>query len=235
MPDRLWSFVSQFQTLCKYAPQYSILISKDYGDPSLVGYWSFDEGSGTVAYDRSGKNNNGSITGTHQWITGGLVFTQAGTTRVNMGNHANSNFGTGDFTWAISMVFDGFNNIGSAWNVVVAKGTVSVSPNVYIGGSSNKLGFFSNGQNAWMDAEIVGQKMSIVGTRENGIMKIYVNGILQGDTGVDGTSVTNTDSLVMGSDATSPGRYFNGTVYDFRMYNRTLSAQEAMAIYNATK
>src|ERR1019366_983757 len=28
----------------------------DYGDPTLVGYWTFDEGSGTTAYDSSGSN-----------------------------------------------------------------------------------------------------------------------------------------------------------------------------------
>ncbi|MCS6789191.1 MAG: prepilin-type N-terminal cleavage/methylation domain-containing protein [Patescibacteria group bacterium] len=30
-------------------------------DKGLVGYWSFDEGSGTIAYDRSGYNNNGTL------------------------------------------------------------------------------------------------------------------------------------------------------------------------------
>lgn len=27
----------------------------------LVGYWSFDEGVGTVAYDRSGNENTGTL------------------------------------------------------------------------------------------------------------------------------------------------------------------------------
>ncbi|GAH14955.1 unnamed protein product, partial [marine sediment metagenome] len=29
----------------------------------LVGYWNFDEGTGTTAYDQSGNNNNGTIYG----------------------------------------------------------------------------------------------------------------------------------------------------------------------------
>jgi hypothetical protein len=33
----------------------------NYEKPSLVAYWSFDEGSGTIAYDFSGNENNGTL------------------------------------------------------------------------------------------------------------------------------------------------------------------------------
>src|ERR1039457_693560 len=44
----------------------------DYGDPSLVGLWTFDEGTGSVAYDYSGNNATGSWSGTpgSQWVAG---------------------------------------------------------------------------------------------------------------------------------------------------------------------
>ncbi len=35
----------------------------------LVGYWNFDEGSGTVAADGSGSGNNGTINGA-TWVAG---------------------------------------------------------------------------------------------------------------------------------------------------------------------
>ena len=42
-------------------------------DASLVGYWTFDEGSGATAYDYSGYGNNGSfISGTSAWAVGKL-------------------------------------------------------------------------------------------------------------------------------------------------------------------
>jgi len=41
-------------------------------DENLVGYWSFDEGSGTLAVDGSGNGNNGTIVGA-QWVDGGVV------------------------------------------------------------------------------------------------------------------------------------------------------------------
>jgi hypothetical protein len=41
-----------------------------YTQPSgLVGYWNFDQGSGAIAYDSSGFNNQGIIYGA-SWTTG---------------------------------------------------------------------------------------------------------------------------------------------------------------------
>ncbi len=37
---------------------------------SLVGYWSFDEGQGTVVHDQSGSGNDGTINGAPLWIEG---------------------------------------------------------------------------------------------------------------------------------------------------------------------
>ncbi len=42
----------------------------DYGDPTLVGYWPLDEGTGMVAYDESGNNNNGMWNGTEAGTSG---------------------------------------------------------------------------------------------------------------------------------------------------------------------
>ena len=38
-------------------------------DPSLVGWWKFDEGSGTTATDSSGNGNHGAIIGS-TWTVG---------------------------------------------------------------------------------------------------------------------------------------------------------------------
>ncbi|MGC9046550.1 MAG: LamG-like jellyroll fold domain-containing protein, partial [Minisyncoccia bacterium] len=39
-------------------------------DKGLVGYWSFDEGTGTIAYDSSGNSNNGTLINGPTWTTG---------------------------------------------------------------------------------------------------------------------------------------------------------------------
>lgn len=45
--------------------------SQSMFDPWLVGYWTFDEGSGSVAYDRSPYGNNGTLIGDPVWIRSG--------------------------------------------------------------------------------------------------------------------------------------------------------------------
>ena len=36
----------------------------------LVGWWRFDEGSGTIANDSSGNGNDGTFNGDPQWVVG---------------------------------------------------------------------------------------------------------------------------------------------------------------------
>ncbi|MBP8304362.1 MAG: discoidin domain-containing protein [Phycisphaerae bacterium] len=49
------------------------LVQADVGraaDPSLVGWWRFDETSGTVAADSSAYGNHGAVRGTPRWVAG---------------------------------------------------------------------------------------------------------------------------------------------------------------------
>jgi hypothetical protein len=39
-------------------------------DPSLVGHWKFDEGTGTTAFDSSGNGNDGTLINGPIWTTG---------------------------------------------------------------------------------------------------------------------------------------------------------------------
>jgi hypothetical protein len=50
---------------------YPILFSVDQTlSDGLVGYWSFDDGTGTAAQDLSGNNNTGTIINEPEWVTG---------------------------------------------------------------------------------------------------------------------------------------------------------------------
>jgi hypothetical protein len=39
-------------------------------NPSLVGWWKFDESTGTTAKDSSGKKHNGTLQGAPKWVAG---------------------------------------------------------------------------------------------------------------------------------------------------------------------
>jgi hypothetical protein len=79
------------------------------GVPSSAGYWPFNEGRGTTAYDYSGNHNQGTVTGTGastNWTTAGKVngalSFDGSTNDVSMGTPAALKFGTGSFsamTW----------------------------------------------------------------------------------------------------------------------------------------
>ena len=51
-----------------------VVLKSGIAGGGLVGYWSFDEGTGTIAYDKSGKGYNGTLSGTilPNWTGGKL-------------------------------------------------------------------------------------------------------------------------------------------------------------------
>ena len=80
--------------MARYSPGNTYLIdcAVDPGDPDegLVAYWSFDEGTGSVAYDAVG-NQDGQFVGSPTWISPGKVG--AGALDVDVSNYVNC--GTG--------------------------------------------------------------------------------------------------------------------------------------------
>ena len=81
----------------------------------LVGYWSLNDGNGSVALDFSGNRNNGSLSGTSPptWTVGqmgnALKFSGATTTFVNIPDKANLRPGSGNYTivywfWAANAI-----------------------------------------------------------------------------------------------------------------------------------
>ena len=89
-------------------------------DPSLVGWWPFDEGEGTVAYDATGNGNDGVFNGDPQWVAGvhGGALEFNGDDYLNCGNGP-----TLQIQDAITMAFwfkvDAFQN---TWEGFLAKG-----------------------------------------------------------------------------------------------------------------
>ena len=71
----------------------------------------------------------------------------------------------------------------------------------------------------------------------NSYVKVYVNGVQYGSDVSFPTSIGNTSGNhiflgTYGTTAPSLGRWFSGSVDDFRIYNRALSAQEVQQLYN---
>jgi hypothetical protein len=85
------------------------------------------------------------------------------------------------------------------------------------------------------DSEVaIGNWYHIVGTHKPNTTTLYINGIQEKISYYRTGNLVNFDGLVIGSDIT-PGRYFNGQIALFKVYNKLLSASEVLQNYNALK
>ncbi|MEK6936266.1 MAG: LamG domain-containing protein, partial [Nanoarchaeota archaeon] len=79
----------------------------------------------------------------------------------------------------------------------------------------------------------------IVGTFENGISKIYLNGVLKNTSSINiGVAKNSLGNLFIGKRADNlptSNIYFDGSIDDAMIFNKSLSSDEIIAIYNKQK
>jgi len=211
-----------------------------YNNDGLVGSWHLNEGSGSYAYDASGKNRIATWLGTANYWTGDAKAGTAGTL-----NGSDNRLGIG--TWfnyqqfTISLwvkpgttqqqyadLFD--NNHTGAQNFVFQQNSTVV--NQYTFGTLNasascSTGVFNLTASTWQ---------YVTAVREAGAVKVYVNGVeVASATANCQLPITYTSpSLYFGGHATL-GRYWNGQMDEIRAYSRALSSVEILDLYNASK
>jgi prepilin-type N-terminal cleavage/methylation domain-containing protein len=199
----------------------------DYGDSSLVGYWTFDEGSGSTAYDYSGNNATGSWHGTAVHTTG------------MVGPYAGSFDGSNNYV-NLPAVLDGpsqltvvaWINSASPGGWVFAHGSCGAGGyrlNVGLCGASDVFQVdVSGGEVNQHDTVPSSTWVSYAGTYDGSVVRLYRNGSLMVSNGTTGAIRS------VGGGSTI-GQYFSGLIDDVRIYNRALSAAEVQALYNAEK
>ncbi len=224
----------------------------------LVGYWKFDEGSGTTAKDSSGNNNDGTLysssticstppssncpTWTQGKVGGALSFDgmddYVKTTPVPSIGLSNApytfiamvNVGIGETQGNIIHMSSGSNGLG--WCLP----PLSLHANKFRGHSWTGTGnsVYSNTiaqVNRWY--HIANTWDSINGLR------IFVDGLLENIKNQSNYSGSNTNNYIWF--AFTPNwcsgdvGWFDGIIDEVRIYNRALSESEIKAIYEATK
>ena len=196
------------------------------GDTSLVGYWNFEEGSGTTVYDRSGRGNDGTFGATAPvWedsgkIGKGLRFSQA------------SQYVYKDVTSstvpALSMSF-WFNvdNINALYRDLVGVTILDVDRfHLYTG--TNAITWYPSPGSGIIP--IAGQWYHVAGVYDGSTKKVYVDGVLSGTANI---STMTFSRMIVGSAGASD--IFAGVFDDVRYYTRALSDSEILGIYNSTK
>ncbi|MDI6807330.1 MAG: hypothetical protein QMD14_06045 [Candidatus Aenigmarchaeota archaeon] len=219
-----------------------LLIPKD---PSLIGYWMLDEGSGTTAADSSGNGNTGTL-------YSGTVVCSGG----NCPNWVDGKFGK-------ALSFDGVDDYVEVPSSTSLQITDDITVAAWIkmdsdGATDQRVVLQKSGSyrlmirhdpyrhiEVWlwlpeddgMATLVGGNPISydwfhhVVFTREKstGIVKTYVDSIEQASISGKTSSIpVNTNPISIGKDWNE----FDGIIDEVRIYNRALSAEEIKALYN---
>ncbi len=235
-------------------PQVIFAVQADSAPTNgLIGYWSFDEGTGNYAYDYSGNKNTGVLAGSPKpvWLNG--VFGKAlsfngSTSYINAGNKASLQ-AFSDITISSWVKFNGIDYVSSTGKLVTVliKGnpdSLASSTGFWLSydNRSNGRGFgytcFGNtaGGYAGGGNNFAGYTYTfsnnvwyyITVTVASSQAKLYVNGVQLGATKTFSNLAL---SNVSGSINIGGFSYFNGGLDEIRLYNRALSATEIASLY----
>ncbi len=202
---------------------------RTFDDPAFIGWWKFDEGQGTIAYDSSGFGNHGILGGNPQWVLGvmdgGLELD-----------------GDNDYVGIDSIAPMMINNnfTISAWikSDQMGQGNLFASNT----GSSHDLEFgiengnpFANDDGPQM--EFPGPKVAdnqwhmLTYVREGLTAYISVDGALRGSDVADDNPAGDTLWSIGQEWDSSPSEEYQGIVDDARFYIRSLSAEEVAEVF----
>ena len=232
-----WDCLSSFEALQAAQPTQSSP-SQPWGT-NYLGYWPLDASSGTVAVDSSGNGNNGVVNGA-AWNSGGYLngcLTFNGTSSyVQITNLLDNDFSI-EF-WVRTTQTAGTNEWYNGAGLVDGDypGVANDFGTALVG---NKFAFgIGNPDTTIISSTAIndGNWHQCVATRQQatGLIKIYVDGTLQG-TGYENRNTLNASSRLLFGAIASGGGYFNGSLDDIKIFNRTLSNNEVFALYNAFK
>jgi len=211
-----------------------VMVLINSASAELVAHWRFDESSGTTANDSSGNGNNGTIIDSVQWDTGqiGGALRFDGTPGYVLIPHGDSIklINQGDYTitmWFKQDVVEGIANLlqqtdvnGTGRTLLLADAADGIR--AYLGGTSTLSGVIEEAD-LWYHVAMVVTEGGAADT-----ITFYINGEQAGTPAQVDSEDCEGDYLI-GTNKGLDGRWINGLVDDFRLYNHALSEAEVLA------
>jgi hypothetical protein len=214
---------------------------------NLVAYYTFDEASGTIAYDYSGNGNTGTLyngsticSGGNcpNWVDGkyGKAIKFDGVDDyVQVPDSSTLNLGTGDFT-IIAWIKASFNQ-SVTYPQILSKRSGTTDGFLFGLWSDGKLYMQIAGTNY---ATATGPDLRdntwhyVAVVRNGSIVTYYIDGTNKGSF-TSTSNMNSTHSLWIGLDEPAiSNTAFNGTIDEVRIYNRALTTQEIQTLYYAS-
>lgn len=235
--------------------QWYILHSENISDSiasdNLIGWWKFNETSGNIAYDSSGQDHHGVLHSSMTFSTNSITGKKGSALSFD-GIDDFVTLPTGSGEWdsinneiTISFWAYGAENLPQNKNVFQAQASGSRILGSHLPWS-NEIVYWDSGNTTNYDriqktassSDYKGKWSFWTYTKNvtTGSMKLYLNGALWHS----GTSKTltidtdNIDAFAIGAGASGAGPY-PGSIDDFRIYNRELTAAEILALFSQSQ
>ncbi len=207
-----------------------VTLSKPANNLGLVGYWSMNEGSGTVAGDFSGNNNSGSLSGA-TWTNGKF-------------GKAVSLDGVNDYVSGSGVNLAGTPFTISAWirtnytanETYFSLGTEQNSNKAIhlrlLSNTSVRFALFNDDVDVTL-TDIANRWTHIVVTLDSSLMqRVYQDGVEVGSRQA-GAYYSGDTTWNVGRFAAVAGEYVTGSIDDVRVYTRQLSNAEVRSLYTS--
>jgi hypothetical protein len=199
----------------------------------LVGWWRFDEGSGTMAVDASGNGNDGAFDGNPQWATGyfgGALEFNGSDGYVDCGSDPSL-----DLTTWTTMFWLNLNQ-NKDYNAYLVKGLDAAENYEVLTYGDGHFHFpilFTDGSRAYANTDagicVVGEWAHYAYSYDSTEgRRFYKDGSLVFEDTESGIPQASTSSLTIGNEQLM-GRHVNGIMDDVRIYNTVLTEPEILA------
>jgi hypothetical protein len=214
----------------------------------LVGYWSFNEGTGTAAMDSSGNGNTGMLLHGPTWSSGksGTALGFDGVNDYVEIPHAQSLNLSEALTVSVWIDNDTLMDSGLSqdqYRIIASKGWPLDSGSWSLAWRANDgaLFFFVGRDTSYRyvrfpyDNSQAGIWHLVTAVLDSGTISLYQDGVLKaGPVGIDSSTIlTDTSPLRIGSlgESSNSVRNWDGFIDELRFYNRALSAAEIASLY----
>lgn len=208
------------------------------GTETLVLYLPFDEGTGDIANDLSGKNNNGTIIGA-KWVDGKIkkALEFDGKSFVDI-PHSSSLSLSAEIT-VMAWVYMGKNASGEL--AILSKGKWAANDLPYeltvTPGGTIFWQFYDDGgrDSCAPPSPTTAEWHHIAGTYDGSIFKCYVDGVMKMDFGYKGKLPQNNANVTVGKRSKAEECYFVGMIDEVAIFSSALSEDEIKSAMTIVK
>ena len=202
---------------------------------ALVGYWAFDDGSGTTAIDSSTSGNDGLLMNGPTWTTGrigGALEFDGVDDYVIVNGLSTMALGDANADFSVTYWLNLQETATNDWRTILHKATVNNDRtfSMWMRPSSDRVSFristdFKHSEGTNSDVLIApNQWTHIAYVKYDDTLSLYVNGQLDAQADLQGSTIANSGPLYIGKDPWNNG--LKAILDEIQIYERALSALE---------